>query len=62
MKRIKTVLEKVAFSPKRKKKEICLYAVANSDIAEQASDLAESPHGQLPFKRGKASSVFLKNH
>lgn len=46
---------------KREQKIKCLYAVANSHIAEQASHLAESPHGQLPFKRGKASSVLEKN-
>lgn len=56
---------KVAFSPKRKK-EKCLYVVANSQIAEQTSHLAESPHMQLPFKRGKAilslkSVAFLPN-
>lgn len=34
-----------------------MYAVAHSHIAERAGHLAESLHGQLPFKRGKASSV-----
>lgn len=60
MKGIKTVLKKVAFSRKRGRKK-CLYGLANSHIAEQASYLAESPHGQLPFKRGTASSVFKKS-
>lgn len=55
MKRIKTVLKKVAFSQKEgRKKKQCSYADANSHIEEQASLLAESPHGPLPFKTGKA--------